>query len=501
VGKKSRFFIVAVLLLAIAAVHLMTLRPGQDWGGDFSMYMQQARNLAEGLPYGATGYIYNPAYATIGPPTYPPVCSFFLVPAYMISGFDYETMKLVMIGSLGVSLLFMFLVFQKELSFWPAVAIVALVGLNRCYLGDANSIGSDLPFMAILYLSIFLILKAYETADGEPAKLGYLLPGALLIFAGYGARTVGIVLLPALCLYDILRYRRITRALVLSVVVFGIAAVAQSKLMPSNDVSYLDQYNVGPEVFLLNALGYTKELAAYWHNAYFKVPGAILAAIITAFAAVGFVDSLRRKIGLLEIFLVLYVIAVLMFPGYAGRRYWQPIFPLYLMYAARGLQQAWLTRHVAVRRAVFAGLLLGVMVSYAASATQLELDIDEGVSKSESMAMFDYITEQTNPDDVMIFIKPRVMAMLTARRTSVYHMPEKDSQLWDYFNDIDASHLVVVENDAAFDGAEDPRRVKYLREFAGRNASRLTPVFDNADFSIYKIDERESGGEVLASGQ
>ncbi len=72
-------------------------------------------------------------------------------------------------------------------------------------------------------------------------------------------------------------------------------------------------------------------------------------------------------------------------------------------------------------------------------------------------------------------------------------MPTVDSELWDYFDRIKATHLVVVENDAAFDGAEEPDRLKYLRDFAVRNASKLTPVFENADFRIYKINDRAAG--------
>ncbi|MEE9602443.1 MAG: hypothetical protein V3V75_03995 [Thermoguttaceae bacterium] len=488
--------VIVLLPLAMGLVQFWTLRPGQDWGGDFSMYMHHAKNLAEGHPYAETGYIYNRHYATNGPPTYPPVCPILLAPVYMLFGLSYEAMKMAMVASLVVFMLFIFLSFRRELPFCHAAIIVALVGLNRCFLGDANSIGSDLPFMALLYMTIFVIQKAYDTPAADPPRLGYLVSAALLICILFGTRTLGILLLPSLLLYDLLRYRRITRSAVLVAGVFVAAAAAQSMLMHSEG-SYLDQYNVGPGVFLHNALGYTSAFAAFWHNGYIKPLGALLFAVVTVFAVLGYVSSVRRKITLLEIFPVLYAIAVLLFPGFAGRRYLQPIFPLYLLFAARGLQNVWLNarlvRRPAFRRTAFATLLVGVAASYVASCTQLELDVTEGVSKPESVAMFDYIIEQTDPDDVMIFIKPRVMALLASRRSSAYHTPEADSELWDYFDRIEATHLVVVENDAAFDGAEEPDRVKYLRDFAGRNAPKLTPVFKNADFRIYKINGYPTG--------
>jgi len=499
VSEKSRRLFVVALLAAIGAIHFCSLRRGHDWGGDFAMYVSHARNLAQGIPYAETGYIYNPAYATIGPPTYPPVCPLLLVPAYMLYGLNLEVMKLVMLASLVFFLLFVFLSFRRELPFWHTTVIVVLVGLNRCSLGDVNSIGSDLPFVAVLYLTIFIIQKAYEGAAADPPRRGYLLLAAVLIPIAYGTRTLGILLLPSLLLYDLLRYRRITRSAVLVTVVFLAAALAQSMLLHS-DASYFDQYDVGPGVFLHNAAGYAAEFAAFWHNGYFKPLGALLFLALTALGVLGYVSSLRRQVTFLEIFPVLYLVAVLLFPGYAGRRYLEPILPLYLLFAARGLEHQWLARRVAVHRAVSALLLVAVTASYAAAYTQVDLDVTEGISQPESVAMFDYVRSQTDGTDVMIFIKPRVLALLTSRRTSAYHMPEEDAELWDYFDRIGATHLVVVENDDALAGAEDPARLQYLREFAQRNAADLTPVFANADFHVYRIGGREAGRNALAGG-
>jgi len=65
--------VVVVVIAVVAAVHVAVLRSGHDWGDDFAMYCLHARNLAEGRAYAATGYIYNPSYPQVGPPTYPPI--------------------------------------------------------------------------------------------------------------------------------------------------------------------------------------------------------------------------------------------------------------------------------------------------------------------------------------------------------------------------------------------------------------------------------------------
>jgi len=198
-GSNNRqSFIIGGLLVAIGTIHLCTLRPGHDWGGDFGMYIHHAMNIAEGVAYADTGYVYNPSYSAIGPPTYPPVCPLLLAPVCLAFGLNFTAIKLVMVASLILFLGFMFLCFRKELPFPHVAAIVALVGLNHFSMGDANSIGSDLPFMALLYAALVLIQKAYSGAEKTPPQWAYLLPAAVLMYLAFGTRTLGGLLLPSL---------------------------------------------------------------------------------------------------------------------------------------------------------------------------------------------------------------------------------------------------------------------------------------------------------------
>ncbi len=503
-GKKRWQTVLATgLLLAIAAIHLGTLRRGHRWGDDFSHYVHHAKNLVEGIPYAETGYIYNPSYATIGPPCYPPLCPLLLAPVYALFGLNLEAMKLEMLASLVLFLGFVFLCLRRELPFPHALAGVLLVGLNRKWLGNANDIGSDLPFMALLYLALLVFQKAYDGARAEAPRLRWLIPAALLMYLAYATRVLGGLLLPAVLLYDYLRYRRITGWAVLAGAVFVVLAAVQSLAISGNG-AYFDQYDVGPAVFVRNAFQYLKEFAGFWHNGYFAPLGGLIFLAVTALALLGYVSSLRRQATILEIFPAFYLAGVLLFPGYAGARYLQPIFPLYLLFALRGLEHPWFAQRVWFRRAALASLGIAIAGSYLAAATQVKLASAEGILKPESVALFDYVRTATNEDDVLVFIKPRAMSLLTSRRASAYHVPNDDARLWDYFDRIGATWLAVVENDGAFADAEEPARLAYLRDFARRNAPRLSLAFANADFSLYRIVGRDrkqaAPGDALTRG-
>ena len=51
---------VPLAILALTVFYLLTLVQGQNWSGDFSLYILHAQNLVEGRHYLDTGYLLNP---------------------------------------------------------------------------------------------------------------------------------------------------------------------------------------------------------------------------------------------------------------------------------------------------------------------------------------------------------------------------------------------------------------------------------------------------------
>lgn len=487
--RVRELLVVSAVLLVIGLSLALALRPGHDWGGDFSLYIHHAVNLAEGVPYADTGYLFNASHPNVGPPAYPPGFPIMLVPLIAVWGASLTAMKIMMLICWVAFVTMVYLCFRDELPRGFLIALMAIVGLNYYAIPDVNSIGSDIPFMALLYLAIFVVRTAYRTPQEQPPRWGLLILAVALMYAAYVTRTLGIMLIPSVLAYDLVRYRRITRWSVLTGAALFVLILAKGYFLHS-DTGYLDEYrNVGLGVFAENAYNYGTRLASFWHNGYFKPLAVALFVVMAFFAAVGYVSSLRRRITLFEIFPVLYLMAVLAFPGYQGMRYLGPIMPFFVLFAFRGLQHQFLTERPRLGRAVWTGLAVVIIGSYVSAYTALKLDIREGIAKPESVALFDYVREQTGEDDVIVFVKPRVMALLTDRRSTTFHTPDDDQELWRYFGQVDATHLVCVVNDRAFHNSEDPQRLAWMRGFIGRNAGRLVCVFENADFRIYEITD------------
>jgi hypothetical protein len=485
--RVRELLVVTAVLVVIGMSLTLALRPGHDWGGDFSLYIHHAVNLADGVPYADTGYLFNPSHPNVGPPAYPPGFPLLLVPLVATWGASLTAMKLMMLLSWVAFVAMVYLSFREELPLGFLVALMAVIGLNYYAIPDVNSIGSDMPFMAMLYLTLFLLRLAYQTPREQPPRWGLMALAAAVMYCAYVTRTLGIMLVPSVLAYDLIRYRRITRWSVLMGGALFALVLAKGFFLHS-DTGYLDEYrNVGWGVFAENAYNYATRLVAYWHNGYIKPVAAGLFAVMALFAVIGYVSSVRRRITLFEIFPVLYLMAVLAFPGYQGIRYLAPVMPFFVLFAFRGLQHRFLKERPQLRRVALTALAFVIIGSYISAFTSLKLDIREGIAKPESVALFDYVRHHTDEDDVMVFVKPRVMALLADRPSTTFHTPDDDRELWQYFGRVDATHLICVVNDRAFDNSEDPQRLAWFRSFVDRHRGRLDCVFENADFRIYEI--------------
>jgi hypothetical protein len=219
----------------------------------------------------------------------------------------------------------------------------------------------------------------------------------------------------------------------------------------------------------------------YWSNDFGKIVQAGMFLLTGFFALVGFITRLKSKSPVGELFLLFYVGLLLVAPFYLDQ-FLLPAIPLYAMYIFRGAERIKPTRLFAGKGTV-PGLLLLLIAFLFIGTYRLEgfADFKEGPEKKESIELFKFLREHTPDDSVIIFRRPRIVALHTDRKSSANHGTERPEQLWDYFHHIHASHVVVKfdERDAL------PSVVEHYK-------SKLTQIFENSDFRVYKINDLKS---------
>ncbi len=484
--------LLGLLLMGIGLVHGHFLRVGHGWGDDFAQYLLHAKNLVEGRPYAQTGYIYNPHYPQIGPPAYPPGTPVLLALIYQVWGLNWTAMKWAMIACLLAWLAVLAVYFRESLPLPVRVVLLILLGLNPFLLDQTNAIGSDLLFVVFVYLTLLFIERGDRAENGAEKHRSehpwaWHVAAAISAWAAFATRTVGLVLWLAVLLAELIQYRRIRTSLLGATGLFLLLGAVQTRLTPGIG-GYFDQLSWDPLVLLGQAVQYARQLAAFWRNGISKLLAAAVAGTISILALAGYCAQLRRRVSVRELFLVLYAGAVVVWPSYQGFRMLNPLLPLWLFYAWKGLEGRWLKRWPRFRLSLIATLAGAIGLCYGSVLlTRPTGPLPEGIGRASSQELFKAVRQHTDPEAVVIFIKPRSLALMTGRACSVYHPVQNDAELWAYFQQIHATHLVVVERPEAVQGAENPEIVQFLADFVAKNHPYLDRLWGNEDFTLYRI--------------
>lgn len=474
------YILINLIILMVGVFYLTTIKEGHNWSGDFSMYIHHAKNIAEGIDYKCTGYIYNPFHPSLGPKTYPPIFPLLLSPIYKWLGLNVTAMKIEIILIFLASLFILFLTFRGELPFQYVVTMIVIIGFSPYFWHFRDNILSDIPFLFFVYLSLFSIRYAYHSDKSQRFQLLCSILVGLLIYFSYGTRSLGLVLIPSLLIYDLIRSKKPTQFAIIVTLLSVIFVVLQTIFFHS-DRSYFDQLVINPKVIYYNLFSYTGELSILWDNGYSHSLQRLLFMVVCGLAIIGYIARIKDRITILEIFLPLYVVSVVTWPAYQGARFFIPVMPLYIFYAFVGLKRIDFFQRKRIERFLFITLIAAIFVSYASKYTKVDYgQLREGISKKETIDLFDYIKENTDKEDVFIFQKPRVLSLFTGRSTSVYHQPQDDKDLWDYFQEIDAAYLIV---------GPQVLRPDFLRHFVEKYEDNFQEMYSNSDFKVYRIKD------------
>ncbi len=473
----------AVLLLLIAAFQLATIRSGHSWGGDFALYVMHAANLVEGRPFAETGLIYFPD--GLSPRAYPPGYPILLAPVHALFGADLEAFKVEIVLLFIAMLAALYRVFEPGLPAGVLLVVIALVGFNPYLTAFKNEVYADIPFMLCLYLAIaFVTRRCYGetgwTRDGRKAVLA-----ALLIYAAVAMKPLGLALAVAIVLLDVLRWRSISRfSWIVSLIVGGLYVT--QKLLLTGNTGQEAHFAFSAAQILRNAADVVRDLpmilAFGLERSVDSIPlsrrslANVVGAPITLLAVYGFVSRAKRDLTLLEVFPVVFVGVLLLWPFYQHLRYVLPLLPLYLYYAYQGIEALGHERARWLTPAVTAWIA-GITIASLASAEYGPLPA--GVGKTETVELFEFIRAETAEDDVVVFRKPRILALQTGRRSGYDKRITDDRGFLELLDATSARWVVTGILD-------DAQRLEIVERTLGTEPA----AFENDDFRVIRVPDR-----------
>ncbi len=183
-GKK-RYGIAIALSAAALVLGALTINKGQDWGADYTIYLRQGFQLANGITQGiheAWGY------------------SAMLAAVYSIFGYnmvDYSTLiyyKIPVVICFALLVFFLFLFFSKRFSLRWAAFLSILFGFNPSFVAFTNYIWTDIPHLLFCVISIICIYEFFNSSKTKQQILFGVLAGFNIYIANI-IRAAGIALL------------------------------------------------------------------------------------------------------------------------------------------------------------------------------------------------------------------------------------------------------------------------------------------------------------------
>ncbi len=508
-NSERRFLVCWLILGAGLLFYLLTLRPGHR-AGDFAMYIQHTVNMAEGRPYAETGYVLNPASMSVGTANYPPGLPVLLLPIYLVSGLNLTAMKVLMV------LLFMgsIYIFWRMTRDQMTVAFSAVMLLDLIFVpyfwATKDNVESDFPFLLPLFLSLWLIQHA---SSDRRNLLKWLLLGVLM-YAAVAIRTVGLVLPMSLMLYDLVERRRPVPSLRFWVPTGVLIAlmVVQGFVLPLESGGYAS-------AFIQQMESPLRLIGGIIHNAKFYILACagrllltnghgtlwadiLLVALLTPFA-VGLITRLRNRIGILDVFFVVYAGILLVWP-FRQPNYLIPAVPMLSFYVFVGLERlaGWLspklTTAVAVGSAGVLALTFGM--------DYLTLDFEhvpEDVMSPASMEFYQRVKETTPTSALILTRLPREIAFFTGRKATPPNLPADNRD--DYSSDEVAALVDYIDQVGVDYAATGPMGLHFHREIlplwdlAEQAQSVFIPQFRNPEWRLYSVITR--GAEMTSRMQ
>ena len=194
---KEACLLIPVMLIGIVLIALC-IKDGHDWGGDFSLYIAQAKSIGNNSImelYRQNKFTIQHSTSELGPYLYPFGFPLLLSPVYFVAGIHFILMKGFCSLFLILSIPVMYKLFNEYFTHkFFVFCILICIAFHSDFVTFSDNILSDLPFFFFCFLSFMLMNK-------RKTVIIQILLG-LCIYYSYFIKDMGLFLIPSLLIYQ-----------------------------------------------------------------------------------------------------------------------------------------------------------------------------------------------------------------------------------------------------------------------------------------------------------
>jgi dolichyl-phosphate-mannose-protein mannosyltransferase len=473
--SAQKYFPYLILALFSIPLFFMGIHDVHSWGDDFSQYIKEAQNIAHGRPFYQSSYIYNSYNPEYAPPQYPPGYPLLLAPVVKFWGLSIRAMCYFN-TVIAASLLFaLFAYFRKYAGAVAAICLAILITYSGYMIDLKSQVLSDT--VCLLFITLYLTFRKAENFTWQRITILTLLATMAIL-----TRTQAILLVAAEALFLLFSFIKTSlkekrfplKQLYTGPSVYIVAGTLLftaflNKVVFYAPVSTDSFYNHFIDVTIHGhlfeiaadhlALLFTNLSGFFYYETYrnlLKADISFVQSMALVFVVIGFIISVSRRLSVDDIFFVLMCLLVLYLPVH-DQRYFLPAIPLlfYYCYVTGKTILPAITR-IDGRIIAIALTLLYFKIGFG-YLKKSALEAPEGcIPQQKELVAFDYIRKHVSDSDILVFTKPRVIALYTNKRSinvAWQISPEMNRKI---FDSIGVKYILVI------DGFEDGYFHDYL---------------------------------------
>ncbi|MDD5570748.1 MAG: glycosyltransferase family 39 protein [Bacteroidales bacterium] len=476
-----KFVIISIVFLPVIFINITKYHL---WGDDFALYIMQAKNIIEDRPQIETNFICNEQTPVYSIKTLPIGFPMLLSVIYLF----FKTNITAYIYYISLFTFLLSFVLYKFYNFHfnsiIAFCLSCLIIYNPSLIEFKTNILPDIPFTLFFLLSI-LYYQKLNTEKFNYKKnliLGFLLGFSILL------RVIGLVLLLSV-LFDLSikflfhkngkenRKNILYNSVIISITALFVYSLFNYFIFPTKTellvyyyYSTFDFYNL--KLIIANSAKYYLNFLQDIFSEYIFIRAFILIAF-----AIGLFKNIITKIGFLEYVFIIYLLVIFAFPFHYGMRYFLPALPIIFYYVVIGIKTINFTK---IEKIFVLSLLTIIMLFVYKNSIygiiKNQNEVREGPQEIYSQDVFNYIINNTSPNALFVFAKPRALALYTRRKSMIIGETQNLSKIDRKFKEVGVNYfLISTEN-------EDKKLETYLE----KNKKDVKIVWQNQKFKLYK---------------
>jgi hypothetical protein len=247
--------------------------------------------------------------------------------------------------------------------------------------------------------------------------------------------------------------------------------------MIREEISYADAVQFSATVMIHHVGEYAWSL----RNEFLAVPnmaGNFFLCSLMFIGLAGYVAAVRRGVTLLEVFAPAYLILVAVWTTDQDLRFLLPVIPLWLMYVGTAIQRLGdlSSRRLAWGLAAVLGMMVALSYWHYFATASYGPD-PSGTNDAGFLSACQFVRDKTPQDSVILFSKPRLLALLTGRKSAAY--PLQAAEIIGYGRKINAAYVI------AGDPFENDRRI--LAPEVATHPEVFESIFQSPGFAVYRV--------------